>query len=141
MPASFRTIAVAGYTKEPSGEICDDATASLVDCFQQYALQAFINIRPQRIWGRGDVSITAATLVFTLLHLPNLWLAVATFIGGLLWASVFQRSPNLFALALSHALMTIVLISTMPDSALHGCASDVTTTGALLIITSKINFN
>jgi len=54
------------------------------------------------------------------LHLPNPWLMAATFLGGLIWAAVYQRAPNLWALALSHALMTWVLISTLPAAALGG---------------------
>ena len=42
-----------------------------------------------------------------------------TFVGGLIWAAVYEREPNLFALALSHAVMTWVLVSTLPASALN----------------------
>lgn len=87
---------------------------------QQYALQAFINRRVQEIRGTGIVSILFVASIFALLHLPNFWLSVATFFGGLIWTWAYQRSPNLFALALSHALMTIVLILTVPNSDLHG---------------------
>ena len=87
---------------------------------QQYALQAFINRRAQILWGRGAASILFTAAVFGLLHLPNVWLTVATFAGGILWAAVYQRAPNLFALALSHSLMTMVLVSTVPAQALHG---------------------
>ena len=87
---------------------------------QQYALQAFINRRAQAIWGKGAYSILFVAAVFGLLHLPNLWLTLATFTGGLLWATVYQRVPNLWALAFSHSLMTVVLASTVPYSALHG---------------------
>jgi membrane protease YdiL (CAAX protease family) len=86
---------------------------------QQYALQGFINRRAQIVWGRGWRSILAVALVFALLHLPNPWLTFATFAGGLLWAYVYQSAPNLLALGLSHALMTWVLISSVPPSALH----------------------
>ena len=86
---------------------------------QQYALQGFINRRAQVVWGRGWRSILAVALVFALLHLPNPWLTFATFAGGLLWAYVYQRAPNLLALGLSHALMTWVLISSVPPTALH----------------------
>jgi membrane protease YdiL (CAAX protease family) len=86
---------------------------------QQYALQGFINRRAQVVWGRGPSSILVVAAVFALLHLPNPWLAFATFAGGLLWAYVYQRAPNLLALGLSHALMTWVLISSVPPSALH----------------------
>ncbi len=58
--------------------------------------------------------------IFGLLHLPNLLLTLATFIVGLFWAAVYQRASNLFALALSHSMMSVVLVSTVPASALHG---------------------
>jgi membrane protease YdiL (CAAX protease family) len=87
---------------------------------QQYPLQGFINCRAQMIWGKGAVSILFTASIFALLHLPNFWLTAATFGGGLLWATVYQRAPNLFALALSHSLMTVVLVTTVPYSSLHG---------------------
>lgn len=86
---------------------------------QQYALQGFINRRAQIVWGRGWPSILVVAFVFALLHLPNPWLTFATFAGGLLWAYVYQRVPNLIALGLSHGLMTWVLISSVPPAALH----------------------
>ncbi|HEV2707307.1 MAG TPA: CPBP family glutamic-type intramembrane protease [Pyrinomonadaceae bacterium] len=86
---------------------------------QQFVLQAFINRRAQIIWGRGRLSVFVVALVFGLLHLPNPGLSVATFAGGLLWATVYQRAPNLLALSLSHALMTWVLISTIPPPLLN----------------------
>jgi membrane protease YdiL (CAAX protease family) len=86
---------------------------------QQYALQGFINRRAQLVWGRGWRSILLVASVFALLHLPNPWLTFATFAGGLLWAYVYQRAPNLIALGVSHALMTWVLVSSVPPAALH----------------------
>ncbi|MCA1817331.1 MAG: hypothetical protein LC746_13235 [Acidobacteria bacterium] len=87
---------------------------------QQYALQGFINRRAQIIFGAGWRSILLTALVFALLHLPNPWLAAATFLAGLGWAHAYQRAPNLFALALSHAVLTWALISTVPAAALEG---------------------
>ena len=86
---------------------------------QQYALQGFINRRAQAVWGRGWASVLVVAAVFAALHLPNPWLVVATFAGGLLWAYVYQRAPNLIALGLSHGLMTWVLVSSVPPAALH----------------------
>ena len=87
---------------------------------QQYPLQAFINRRSQAIWGPGLISVVFVAGVFALLHFPNVPLMIATFFGGLMWAFVYQRAPNLWALALSHALMTAVLGLTVPNEALHG---------------------
>ena len=66
---------------------------------QQYVLQGFVNRRLMLALGKGWESIT--------------------FMAGLIWATVYQRAPNLFALAASHSLMTWLLVSTLPDAILH----------------------
>ena len=86
---------------------------------QQYALQSFINRRAQIVWDKGVRSVLLTAFIFAFLHFPNPWLMLLTFIGGLVWGSVYQRAPNVFALALSHAVMTWVLVSTLPLSALN----------------------
>jgi membrane protease YdiL (CAAX protease family) len=87
---------------------------------QQYALQAIVNRRAQEIWRKGWLSTMAAALIFAVLHLPNVWLTTATLAAGVLWASVYQRTPNLFALAISHSLMTSVLACSISPAVLHG---------------------
>lgn len=86
---------------------------------QQYVLQSFINRRAQMIWGAGIGSTLLTAAIFAGLHFPNPWLMFVTFVGGLIWAAVYEREPNLFALAVSHSLMTWVLVSTLPVSALN----------------------
>ncbi|MBV9926707.1 MAG: CPBP family intramembrane metalloprotease [Acidobacteria bacterium] len=86
---------------------------------QQYALQGFINRRAQVALGRGALSVLLVALLFAAFHLPNPWLTFATFAGGLLWAWVYQRAPNILAVGLSHSLMTWVMISSVPPDALH----------------------
>ena len=86
---------------------------------QQYVLQSFINRRAQLIWGPGIRSVLLVGLLFALLHSPNPWLMVATFVGGVIWAAVYQRVPNLFALALSHSAMSLLLALSLPSSILN----------------------
>lgn len=86
---------------------------------QQYVLQGFVNRRAQVVWGQGWLGVLMVAIVFGGLHLPNPWLSGVTFAGGLIWAAVYQRAPNLLALAFSHSVMTWVLVSTLPASALN----------------------
>ena len=87
--------------------------------FQQYVLQGFINRRAQLLYGRGLKSVLLVALIFALLHLPNPWLSVATFAGGALWAYVYQRAPNLPALAISQALMSMLLALSIPPAMIN----------------------
>jgi membrane protease YdiL (CAAX protease family) len=87
---------------------------------QQALLQGFIHRRAQMVWGQRPLSIFVVAVIFALIHLPNPWLALATFVGGIIWSRVYQRAPNLLALGISHGLMTWAVITTVPQIALHG---------------------
>ncbi len=86
---------------------------------QQSVLQGFVNRRAMILAGQGWVSILLVATIFGLLHLPNIWITVITFGGGVIWAAVYQRVPNLFALAITHSVMTWFIVSTLPPAALH----------------------
>jgi len=83
--------------------------------FQQYALQGYINRRAQVVFGPGWRSALLVALVFVVAHLPNPTLMTLTCLWGLFWAVVYQRQPNLFALALSHAVTSVSLALALPE--------------------------
>lgn len=87
---------------------------------QQYVMQGFVNRRAEMAWGPGAFSVLVVATMFAALHLPNIPLAAITFVGGLIWAIVFQRVPNLLAPAISHSLVSVVLAFSLPPAWLNG---------------------
>ncbi|HKP38444.1 MAG TPA: CPBP family glutamic-type intramembrane protease, partial [Pyrinomonadaceae bacterium] len=86
---------------------------------QQYVLQGFLNRRAMTVLGKGWTSVFVIAAVFATLHLPNPLLTAITFAAGIIWSAVYQRVPNLFAVAISHSIMTWLVVSTIPPSALN----------------------
>jgi membrane protease YdiL (CAAX protease family) len=86
---------------------------------QQYGLQGYINRRAQIVFGPGAKSILLTALLFSLVHLPNPMLSTLTLIGGVVWAAVYQREPNLFALAISHTFASITVALALPPEVMN----------------------
>lgn len=86
---------------------------------QQYALQSVISLRLEDAGLRGAAPLAAAAL-FSLVHAPNPGLMLLTFLGGLLWCSTFRRNPNIVAVALSHAILAVVIASTLSAQVIGG---------------------
>jgi membrane protease YdiL (CAAX protease family) len=84
--------------------------------FQQYALQGYINRRAQLALGDGISASLLVGAVFGVLHLPSLLLGLIAFVGGLIWAEVYRRQPNLLAIALSHTAISWTLSLTIPSN-------------------------
>ena len=86
---------------------------------QQYALQAVVLRRVEGIGLRERSPLVAAAL-FSLVHAPNPGLMILTFLGGLLWCSTFRRHPNILAVALSHAVLAVIVGSALPQEVTGG---------------------
>ena len=75
---------------------------------QQFVLQTVILRESQDVVRRGAIILAAA--IFASLHLPNPFLVIVTFIGGLAWCGIYARHPNIVPLALSHATATLIIL-------------------------------
>ena len=81
---------------------------------QQLVLQTVVLHEARRVAPRAAVLLAAA--IFAALHLPNPFLTLVTFTGGLAWCWIYSRYPNIIPLALSHAVATtVVLLSFNPS--------------------------
>ncbi len=99
--------------------------APLWALIQQYAMQAFIyrrirfmlidvSLASEERKKRTSLAILATAAIFSSAHAPNMTLMILTFAGGLMWSWVYERAPNLFAIALSHAAISMMLMTSLP---------------------------
>jgi len=80
---------------------------------QQMLLQDFFLLRFLRLVRPAAAAVCAAA-IFSLAHLPNPILTVATFVWGLIACLFFLRYRSLYALAIAHAILGITLAITIP---------------------------
>jgi membrane protease YdiL (CAAX protease family) len=81
---------------------------------QQFALQTvFLHEAQSAVSSRAGIWIAAA--MFATLHLPNPFLTVMTGIGALVWCWIYDRHPNVLPMALSHAVLTLVILHAFED--------------------------
>lgn len=85
---------------------------------QQLVIQGYFHRQLMPWLGQGRRAAAILTLYFVLLHAPNPGLMLGTLVGMYFWARAWQRAPSLYALALSHALLSAALMSAFPKALL-----------------------
>ena len=81
---------------------------------QQYMLLVFVHRRFRVATGDGARAAICTTCLFAAMHLPNPVLTVACAIAGAVWAWTYERSPNLFANALTHTIGSALVANSLP---------------------------
>ena len=70
---------------------------------------------------RPMASATAsAAVTFATFHMPNVFLVAVTLAAGVAACTLYRRETNLFAIGIAHALVSVVLLCSLPDSVTHG---------------------
>ena len=99
--------------------------APLWGIIQQYITQGFLYRRVRSLIVQPQASsleqrrqvrkaIWLSATCFAFVHLPNPTLTLLTLAAGLLWSWVYERAPNLWALGISHGILSAVLMHSMP---------------------------
>jgi len=88
--------------------------------FQQFILQSYFFLRLEPLLGSSRWSVLAGAVLFSVVHIPNALLALATFIGGLMLCEFFRRYRNIYTLGLAHAVVGLCIAVTTPSTLNHG---------------------
>lgn len=89
---------------------------------QQYVLQGYFYRRIRSLLvtepaqaSRVNWAIGLTACLFAFVHLPNLTLTLLTLLASLVWTWIYERAPNLWALGLSHGLLSLLVMHSLPD--------------------------
>jgi membrane protease YdiL (CAAX protease family) len=86
---------------------------------QQFLLQAVFLLRFLRILSKPALAALAASVLFSLAHLPNPILMPVTFVWGLAAGLLFLRYRNIYPLMIAHAILGITVAMTIPGAVDH----------------------
>lgn len=86
--------------------------------FQQYLMHGYFLRRFEAVFSPAGADILTASL-FCLVHAPNWFLMLVTFVGAFLAIAVYRRHRNLFFLGTAHAVLGCTLFMAVPDSVSH----------------------
>jgi membrane protease YdiL (CAAX protease family) len=87
--------------------------------YQQFLLQDFVMERLLGIVRSENAAVIIAGTLFAAAHLPNLTLAAATLVWGILSCVLFRRYRNLWALGLAQGLLGLCFAVCVPDALHH----------------------
>jgi len=94
--------------------------------FQQYIALAFFFRRLREVFfPHHYLAIFFSAVLFSSVHIPNFPLMIFCFPGGFYWAWVYQRHPNIFTIAMSHAVIAVLCSNVLLVYSAIGPAADV----------------
>lgn len=74
--------------------------------FQEYIVLAFFFRRYREIFfPHTRIAILLSASTFSLIHIPTPPLLIFCFVSGIIWAGTYHKYPNLYTIAISHAIL------------------------------------
>jgi len=86
--------------------------------YQQFLLQVYFMPRLTRVLST-DGSIATAAVLFSIAHLPNVPLTVATLIWGVVSCVLFRRYRSLYVIGIAQGILGLCFAMCVPDVFLH----------------------
>ena len=86
--------------------------------YQQFLLQDYFMPRLTRVLST-DSAIAVAALLFSVAHLPNLPLTIATLVWGAVSCALYRRYQSIYILGLTQGLLGLCFAVCVPDIFLH----------------------
>jgi membrane protease YdiL (CAAX protease family) len=80
---------------------------------QEFILQAFLFLNLLPVFGKRR-AILFSGIAFSVAHLPNPVLMLATLVSGLCFTAVFARHRNVYPLAIAHAVLGLSVAVALP---------------------------
>jgi membrane protease YdiL (CAAX protease family) len=87
--------------------------------YQQFLLQDYFMDRLLRLGLSASVAVIVAGIMFAAAHMPNLVLAAATLLWGIVSCSLFRRYHNIWMLGLAQGLLGLCFAVCVPDALHH----------------------
>ncbi len=87
--------------------------------FQQYLTQSYFHRRLMKVIRTPHLSSFIIGLMFAGAHIPNPILMGATFVGGIVFAEIFIRHPNIWPLAFVQAVAGFLIGGLSPPWLIH----------------------
>lgn len=126
LPAAFALAAGGIFLAQRAGTLHDLYKTDIAHVggyvlwtiYQQFLLQDYFMPRLTRVL-TTDAAIAFAALLFSIAHLPNLPLTVATLVWGGVSCALFRRYRSLYILGLTQGLLGLCFAMCVPDIFLH----------------------
>ncbi|MGC2708721.1 MAG: CPBP family intramembrane glutamic endopeptidase, partial [Candidatus Sulfotelmatobacter sp.] len=87
--------------------------------YQQFLLQDYFMDRLLRLGVDSSLAVIVAGVLFSAAHMPNLVLAAATLVWGIVCCALFRRYHNIWVLGLAQGLLGLSFAVCVPDSLHH----------------------